>query len=114
MPIRIIYNGTSEAYNFDYMDMNVTVNLTKFSTTNLTEFVNENYIESIIVFTVLTYVPINGTKLECSIADLDNDIKLLDGLSGMYQFHSSKVIGNAIITCISLFKVTVQTIYCTA
>ena len=87
MPIRIIYNGTSEAYNFDYMDMNVTVNLTKFNTTNLTEFVNENYIESIIVFTVLTFVPINGTELECSIADLDNDTRLLDGLSGM--FYSS-------------------------
>ena len=57
--------------------MNITVTLTKLDTIAITEFVNEEHIESIIIITVLKNVTMNGTNLECSIANLDSDSTVL-------------------------------------
>ena len=63
MPINITYNSTSKLDNVDYLSMNISSTLTRFS--------NEN-IESVIVLTVLRN-SMNGTKLTCSITDFIND-----------------------------------------
>ena len=57
--------------------MNISVTLTKLDTIATTDFVNEEHIESIIIITVLKNVTINGTNLECSIANLDADSTVL-------------------------------------
>ena len=56
--------------------MNIRVTLKDYHAAT-SEFANEEYIESILTFTVLKNVTMNKTKLECSIADLDNDTALL-------------------------------------
>ena len=53
MPISFTYNSSSSLYNIDSLDMNISVTLTDFTTTNLTEHVNEIYMESILTLTVL-------------------------------------------------------------
>ena len=57
--------------------MNIIVTLTKLDTISTTEFTNKEYIESLIVITVLRNVTMNGSNLECSIANLDSDSTLL-------------------------------------
>ena len=53
--------------------MNISATLTGRTTTATTIFVNEEYIESIIVITVLKNITMNETKVDCRIADLDSD-----------------------------------------
>ena len=72
MPISFTYNSSSSLYKIDSLDMNISVTLTDFTTTNRTEYVNEIYMESILTLTVLRNITMNNTKLECSIADLHN------------------------------------------
>ena len=50
--------------------MNISVTLTDFTTTNRTEHVHEEHMESILTLTVLKNITMNNTKLECSIVDL--------------------------------------------
>ena len=57
--------------------MNITVILTDLNTFTTTEFINEEHIASIIVITVLKNITLNGTNLECSIANLDSDSTVL-------------------------------------
>ena len=77
MPISFIYNSTSTLYDMHHLDMNIIVTLTKLDTISTTEFTNKEYIESLIVITVLRNVTMNGSNLECSIANLDSDSTLL-------------------------------------
>ena len=72
-PISFTYDSTSALNDIHYLDMNITVTLTKLNTIATTQFVNEEFIESIIVITVLKNVSMNGTELECSITDLGSD-----------------------------------------
>ena len=53
--------------------MNISATLTGRTTTATTIFVNEEYIESIIVITVLKNVTMNETIVDCRIANLDSD-----------------------------------------
>ena len=70
-PINLTYDSTSNPNTISHIDMNISATLTELITTATTEFVNKVYIESIIVITVLKNVTMNGTKLECSILNLD-------------------------------------------
>ena len=72
-PTIFIYDSISTLYDIHHLNTNITVTLTKLDTIATTEFVNKEHIESIIVITVLKNVSMNGTELECSIADLDSD-----------------------------------------
>ena len=76
-PIGFIFDSTFTLYDRHYLDMNISVTLTKLDTIATTEFVNEERIESIIIITVLKNVTMNGTELECSITDLDVDSTVL-------------------------------------
>ena len=67
-PISFTYDSTSMLYNIQHLDMNISVILTKLDTITTTD---EEHIESVIVITVLKNVTMNGTNLECSIANLD-------------------------------------------
>lgn len=66
LPFEITYDTTLflDFGEIDYLDMNVTASLIDF---------RNGYIESIITLTVLN-AAMNGTIVECSITDLDNDI----------------------------------------
>ena len=64
MPINMTYDISSNVSSLDYLGMNVSTTLTAYNRSS-------GYIESTITLTVLTDV--NGTELECSIADLNND-----------------------------------------
>ena len=66
MPISIAYDNTSVLNNLDNLAMNVN--------TTLTNYIDNEYIESIIVLTVLRNVIMNRTRLECGIGDLENTI----------------------------------------
>ena len=76
-PISFTHDSTSTLYDIHYLDMNISVTLTELDTIATTESVNEEQIESIIVITVLKNVTMNGTKLECSTANLDSDSTVL-------------------------------------
>ena len=76
-PISFTYDSTSTLYGLRHSDMNISVTLTKLNTIATTEFVNEEHIESIIIITILNNVTLNGTNLECSIANLDSHSTVL-------------------------------------
>ena len=76
-PISFTYDSTSTLYDKQHLDMNISVTLTKLDTIAITDFVNEEHIESIIVITVLKNITMNGTNLECSIVNLDADSTVL-------------------------------------
>ena len=85
MPIGFTYNSSSSLYKVDNLDMNISVTLTDFTTTNQTEYVNEIYMESILTLTVLRNITMNNTKLECSIADLHSiTLTVFINTSGRY------------------------------
>ena len=76
MPINITYDNSS---TMDNLDMNISVNLTRYEA--------DRYIESEIILTILKNITMNGTVLECSIApSLDSDVAIiLVNTSGMYS-----------------------------
>ena len=56
--------------------------------TLLTQYRSDEYIESIIVFTVQMGVTLNQSNVQCSIADLDNiSTKLFVNTSGIIDDH---------------------------
>ena len=88
MPISFTYNSSSSLYKVDSLDMNISVTLTDFTTTNLTEYVNVEYVESILTLTILKNIAMNKTKLECGIVNLHSDtVTVLINTSGMYVAH---------------------------
>ena len=85
MPISFTYNSSSSLYKIDSLDMNISVTLTDFTTINLTEYVNEEHMDSILTLAVLKNITMNKTELECSIADLHNGtVTVYINTSGMY------------------------------
>ncbi len=78
-PLSISYNVISVP--------NVKSNLAMNISTILTGFRRDQYIESILVFTLSRGFQMNGTKLECNITDLDNEITyVFFNISGMLSF----------------------------
>ena len=74
MPLNITYDSSSDIDISNYLGMNISLVLRVLS--------NE-YIESVIVLTVVDDINLNGTKLECSI-DLDiNTTTIYVNTSGM-------------------------------
>ena len=65
MPISIFYDNTSNVNIMDYWPMNIS--------SILLDYRSEEYIESIIVLTVLQNFSINGMELICGITDLINE-----------------------------------------
>ena len=63
MPVNITYDSTSILNTVDTLGYNIT--------TILTNFTENEYIESTITFIVLRGIPLNGTVLECISEDLD-------------------------------------------
>ena len=79
MPLNITYDNSSNRNSFKYLGMNISVVLREF---------RSEYIESVIVLTMVNEFVLNGTELECSIApDLDIDIASVHlSTSGMSRF----------------------------
>lgn len=76
MPVNITFDGDTS--------MNVPYNLGTNITVTLTDYVAEDYIESMMVLTVLTDVLMNETEIECRSADLDSStITVYVNMSGM-------------------------------
>ena len=65
MPISIFYDDTSNVNIMDYWPMNIS--------SILLDYRSEEYIESIIVLTVLNNFNMNGMELICGITDLINE-----------------------------------------
>jgi phage-related protein len=63
------YNGSSDVNSVSYLGSNVT--------TTLTVFTDQEYIESTIKLTVLDYLDMNGTVLECGSAHLDSEVTIV-------------------------------------
>ena len=78
MPINITYGNTSLINVPNLLDMNVSATLLHYE--------EDQYIESVIMFTLLNNITMNGTLLECSVAPrLDSDfILVLINTSGKY------------------------------
>ena len=65
-PITITYDNSSLINVVDYLGLNVSATLLRY--------IPDQYIESVIKFTLLKNVTMNGTLLECSVSpSLDND-----------------------------------------
>ena len=65
-PINITYDNSSLINAMDYLGLNVSATLLRY--------IPDQYIESVIKFTLLKNVTMNGTLLECSVSpSLDND-----------------------------------------
>ncbi len=62
-PLSIMYDSTSMLNSIDNLDVGVS--------TMLTQYRSDDYIESIIVFTVLMGVTFNQTDVQCSIPNLN-------------------------------------------
>ncbi len=79
VPMTITFDGSSSLDVVYYLDMNITV--------TLTNYVAEEYIESIIALTVLSDVVVNGTVLECRSGDLDSRRAIVNvNMSGIINF----------------------------
>ena len=82
MPISIAYDNTSVLNNLDNLAMNIN--------TTLSNYIDNEYIESIIVLTVLRNVIMNRTRLVCGIGDLENTItSVIVNTSGKFLGTSS-------------------------
>ena len=66
----MLYVNASKLNTTDFLDMNIT--------TTLTEYMNDEFIESEIVLTVLRNVSMNGTVLECQSEDLAGEIGIVN------------------------------------
>ena len=79
MPVNITYDDTSVLNSEDQLVMNVTSTLINYRA--------DQFIESVLVFTLLKNVTMNGTKLECSIDPNLNDAMMILSVntSGMYN-----------------------------
>ena len=64
IPISITYDNASSIMLTDSLPMNISV--------VLVNYIMDEYIESILVLTVLRNFTFNGSRLECSSGDLDN------------------------------------------
>ncbi len=70
MPVAITYDNTSILNNMDNLAMGVN--------TMLTTYRSDKYIESLIVFTIIRNIVLNGTILECSISGVDSEGAISD------------------------------------
>ncbi len=70
-------------------------NLAMGVNTVLTTYRSDEYIESLIMFTIIRNIVLEGTMIECSISDLDNDvITLFTNSSSKYSyFHWYGLLG---------------------
>ncbi len=63
MPISITYDNESILDDIDYLRQD--------TSSILTTYRSDEYIESILIFTLITIDILNGTEVECKIGDLD-------------------------------------------
>ena len=78
-PINITYNSTSLLNQRDQLDIYVN--------STLTEYTHDQYIETLITFTLFEDVDINGTELQCRSSDLDSVIvEVFANITGNFFF----------------------------
>ena len=70
MPVTITYDNTSILNNMDNLAIGVQ--------TMLTTYRRDEYIESLIVFTIIRNIALNETMLECSISGVDSEGAISD------------------------------------
>lgn len=70
MPVSIEYNSTSSLQSLEVLDMNIT--------SRLTNFLEGQYIESLLYFSLTRSTPLNQTLVECISADLDIDAVIIE------------------------------------
>ena len=90
MPVTIRYDNTSNLNNINFFSIGVD--------TILTLYKSDEYIESIIIFTVVKNVSLNNSIIQCNIGDLDrNSANVFINTSGIlytiifvyyYYYHS--------------------------
>ena len=89
--INITYDNTSSLNTEDNLAINVI--------TTLTEFTIDEYIESTIVFRVLSDVAMNQTKLDCVSEDLDEEtLFVFVNTTGMYSVIIFGIIFNTVMS----------------
>ncbi len=64
MPIRITYDNTSILNNVDNLDARITTTLTDY---------RDDYIESVLALAVVTDITLNGSRVDCSITNMNSD-----------------------------------------
>ena len=85
MPITIRYDNTSILNNMNNLAMSIS--------TMLTQYRNDEYIESLLILTVLRNVSMNGTRLDCIIEELDNKtLFIFVNSSGFYNYYSITIL----------------------
>ena len=79
-PLNITYHGTSNYNDVDFLN--------DFVTTSLTQFTNDQYIESMLTFIVSNDISTNWTvRLECLIEDLNSTMVYVTiNLSGRFRY----------------------------
>ncbi len=102
MPTNITYDDTSVINLMDNLAMGVN--------TMLTTYRNDEYIESILVFTVIRNIVLNETMLECSISNvnIEGAISDLDSKAKMLFINSSCKSSNIIIMMLYICIITSQ------
>ena len=91
MPIYFTFNSTSILFTWHGWN-NIGVSAI------LTGYIDQEYVNSTIIFTIMNNVTLDGTELECSITDLGNEITIL------YINTSGMCVANHIIIIIILLK----------
>ncbi len=85
MPVTITYDNTSILNNMDNFGLSVN--------SVLIRYINDVYIESIVVLTLLRNMTINGAGLDCAIGDLDNNlINIFVNTSGWYYLACACIV----------------------
>ena len=69
IPIDFTFNSTSILFTWYDWDIGVSA--------VLTGYIDQEYVKSTIIFTIMNDVILDGTELECSITDLGNEISIL-------------------------------------
>ena len=98
MPISIFYDNTSNVNIMDYWSMNIS--------SILLDYRSEEYIESIIVLTVLQNFSMNGTEVICGITDLINE-------SVIVQLDTSSMLIRICVQYYSMFNIGYDITYTT-
>ena len=81
MPVNVTYDSTSTTSELYVLNDHIS--------TTLRDFVDNEYIESILYLTIVADVPLNETKLECFIGTIGNDtVYVTVNTSGNKQSHT--------------------------
>lgn len=75
-PITIKYQGNSSVGRRNSLAKNITVSLTSYESVVVRNY-RQEYMESVIILTILKNINMNGTSIECSVGDLGMDSEIV-------------------------------------